>query len=115
MQRELTTIDKITHSIIINQIALNNNESIKHTPFYKKDLKNRLNMLLTELYKHETEYDKFFEKESESTGHVYDAYENYIKTVSSVPIWECENISLIIEAYKKDPKSIEGICKKILR
>ena len=52
---------KITHSIIANQLALNHNESLKHTPIYK------------------------------------------------------QNIITIINAYKKDAKSIEGICKKILK
>lgn len=115
MKRELSTIDKITHSILANQIALNNNESIKHTAYYKGWLKIPLNNVLSKLYKCEPEYDDFFNKESESVSHCYDAYDNYIKTVASVPIWDCKNIIDIIEAYKKDPKSIEGITKKILR
>lgn len=113
--REVTTIDKITHSILANQIALNNNEAIKHTAFYKKPLKTPLNNVLIRLYECEHEYDEFFSKESESVSHCYDVYDNYIKSVASVPIWECRNITDIIEAYKKDPKSIEGIVKKILR
>jgi vacuolar-type H+-ATPase subunit D/Vma8 len=110
----MNTTDKITHSIVINQIALNNNEAIKHTNFYKKSLKQKLNLLMPELIKCENEYDEFFNKLEDSTSHVYDVYENYTKAVASVPIWDAENITLIIEAYKKDQKSIEGICKKIL-
>lgn len=72
-------------------------------------------MLLTELYKCEPEYDEFFNKVEESTSHVYDVYESFIKSVASVPIWEARNIETIINAYKKNPQAIEGICKKILR
>ena len=111
----MTTIDKITHSIVVNQIALNNNEAIKHTPYYKKELKQKLNLLMPELIKCEPEYDAFFDKVEDSTAHVYNVYETYIKTVASVPIWDAENITKIIEAYKKDAKSIEGICNKILK
>ena len=111
----MTKVDKVTHSIIVNQIALNNNEAVKHTRFYKQGLKNKLNLLLSELVKHEPEYDKFFNSEEESTSKVYEAYDNYIKAVASVPIWDCENMTRLIEAFKKDPKSIEGIVNKILR
>ena len=51
---------KITHSIIANQLALNHNESLKHTPIYKQALKNKLNNLLSELVKYEKDYDEFF-------------------------------------------------------
>jgi hypothetical protein len=111
----MKTTDKITHAIIINQIALNHNEAIKHTPYYKKQLKQKLNLLMPELIKAESDYDEFFDKIDDSTTHVYNVYEKYTKAISSVPIWDAENITLIIEAYKKDPKSIEGIVKKILK
>jgi hypothetical protein len=111
----MTTTDKVNHAIIINQIALNNNEAIKHTQYYKRSLKAKLNTLLQELYSCEKDYDAFFNSEENSTCDVYDVYERYTKAISSIPIYECENIILIIEAYKKDPKSIEGICKKILK
>ena len=108
-------IHKITHAIIINQIALNHNEAIKHTPYYKKELKQELNLLIPELLKAEKDYDEFFDKIEDSTSEVYQVYDEFIKAVASVPIFDCQNVKLIIDAYKKDPKSIEGICKKILR
>lgn len=111
----MDTTNTITHSIIINQIALNHNESLRYTPYFKKDFKRKLNLFLPELIKCEPEYDAFFNAVEDSTSCVYDVYDNYIKEVASVPIWDCENISMIIRAYKKDPRSIEGICKKILK
>ena len=111
----MTQTDKITHAIVVNEIAKNANHEIKFTPYYKGILKNRLNQLLPELYKCEPDYDAFFNSVEESTSVVYDVYNTYLKAVSSVPIWECENITKIINAYNKDPKSIEGIVNKILK
>ena len=111
----MTQTDKITHAIVVNEIAKNANHEIKFTPYYKGILKNRLNQLLPELYKCDPDYDTFFNKVEESTSVVYDVYDTYLKAVSSVPIWECENIAKIIKAYNKDPKSIEGIVNKILK
>jgi len=111
----MSITDKITHSIIVNQITLNNNEAIKHTNYYKRGLKNKLNLLLSELVTHEPEYDAFFEKEEEGCSKVYEVYDEYIKAVASVPIWYSQDVTRLIEAFKKDPKSIEGIVNKILR
>ena len=76
-------------------------------------MKNRLNQLLPELYKAQKDYDAFFNSVEESAEVVYQVYEDYTKAISSMPIWDCENITKIIEAYKKDPKSVYGIAKKI--
>lgn len=110
---KLDPIHKITHAIIANQLALNHNEAIKHTQFYRHELKKRINHLLPELYKAEKDFDEFFDTLEDSTVEVYNAYDEFIRTIASVPIWECRNISAIIKAYQKDPASIEGICKKI--
>lgn len=106
---------KITRTIIASQITLNYLEEVKHTTLYRQALKNKINLLLPELIKNEPHFDEFFSKVEDSTVQTYEAYDNYIKAIASVPIWECRNISMIIEAYKADPKSIEGICKKILK
>lgn len=112
----MTLADKITTSVMSCQIALNQLEAIKHTPYYKQSLKNKINAVLPELIKAETEhYDKFFEKESESTDAVYQVFENFAKRISQVPIYDMENIVTMIEAYNKDAKSMNGITNKILR
>ena len=111
----MTQVDKITLAIVVNEIAKNANHEIKFTKFYKGILKNRLNQLLPELYKCEPDYDEFFNKVEETTSLVYDVYDAYLKAIASIPIWECQNITAIIEAYKKDPKSIEGFVNKFLK
>ena len=109
-------VDKITTSVMSTQIALVQLEEIKHTGYYNKELKQKLNLVLPLLIKAEQEhYDKFFEKESDSTDHVYQVFENFIKRISKVPIYDMENICYMIDAYDKDSKSMNGITNKILR
>jgi len=109
-------VDKITTSVMSCQIALNQLEAIKHTPYYKGLLKNKLNNVLPELIKAEQEhYDSFFEKHSDSTDHVYKVFELFIQRISKVPIYDMENICYMIDAYDKDKKSMNGITNKVLR
>lgn len=113
MSQQLDQIHRITHAIIANQIALNYNEAIKHTPFYKQKLKMKMNQLLPELIRAEADYDEFWAALLKETQEVTEAFDEFVKTISSVPIWDCRNVSAIIKAYQKDPASIEGIVKKI--
>lgn len=111
----METTHKIAHAIIVNEIAKNINHELKFTKQYKGLLKNRLNLLLLELRKCEPEYDLFFNTIEETTVEVYNEYDLFIKAVASVPIWDSRNVRLIIEAYNKDPKALEGIVNKILK
>ena len=109
-------VDKITTSVMSCQIALNQLENIKHTSYYNGLLKNKLNGIIPELIKKEYEhYDKFFEAESEATDVVYKVFEDFIKKISTIPIYNMESLSIVIDAFNKDKNSIEGICKKVLR
>lgn len=109
-------VNKITTSVMSCQIALNQLEEIKHTGYYKQSLKNKINSVLPELIKAEQQhYDKFFESLSDSTGQVYQVFENFIKRISKIPIYDMENICYMIDAYDKDAKSMNGITNKILK
>lgn len=108
-------VHKITSSIIANQIALNKNEAIRHTQFYKREIKKRINLLLPELISAEKDFDAFFNNVEDSTVQVYEVYDKFIEAVASIPIWECGNLTAVIEAFKKDPKSMQGIVNKINR
>lgn len=112
----MTETDKITTSVIATQITLNLLHDIKHTSYYQKGLKNKLNLVYPELIKAEKEhYDKFFDVEDKATDQVYGVFEDFIKKIAGIPIYDMENIAYIIDAYHKDPKSINGICNKILK
>ena len=109
-------VDKITTSVMSVQLTLNLLESIKHTPYFQKELKRSLNLCLPHLINSEKQYyDNFFEVKEESTTQVYQVYEDFVRLIAGVAIYDMQNISSIIEAYRKDPKSIEGITNKILR
>jgi hypothetical protein len=56
-----------------------------------------------------------FSEKEEASQVIYDVYDNFIKTVSNVPIWEMQNVTQILEAYEKNPKSIEGVVRKVLK
>jgi hypothetical protein len=108
--------DKITHIIINCQMLNNRLFDAFSNRFFKQNLKAKCNTFLQELIKIEKNYyDKFFDAKEQSTIDVYNVYENFINQVSNIPIWEMENITSILKAYEKDPKSIEGITNKILR
>jgi len=100
--------------ILILQIANNNLENAKG--LFKHAVKNKVSSLIKDLIILETTYfDKIFNSDSEATEVLYDVYNNYIEVVAGVEIEHMDNIRLIIEAYKKDQYSIEGIVKKILK
>lgn len=107
---------EITHISVNSQVLnfrLNNGLS---KGLFSQSLKQLVKNLCAQLIKIESKYfDKFLTESEESTFVVYETYDNFMKTVANVPIWEMQNITQIIEAYQKDPKSIEGITKKILR
>lgn len=109
-------VDKITTSVMSCQITLNQLEAIKHTGYYNKELKQKINLVLPLLIKaEEKHYDKFFESLSDSTDHVYKVFETFIKRISQIPIYDMENICYMIDAYDKDSKSMNGITNKILK
>ena len=116
----MTPVDKVTHIAINCEVLINriNDEKFDgyFNPKIKQSLRQKCKEFLQELYKVEREYyDVFFNKSEDSTVVVYDIYDTFMKTVASVPIYHMANITSIIEAYQKDPKSIEGIVKKINR
>lgn len=116
MTSEEKLLHKITHSIIASQIALTKLEDLKHTRFYKKELKMRLNMAIKELMKAESEdYDSFWNALLKETQEVTKIYETYINAISSIPIWDASEMTAVIEAFLLDRKSISGIAKKVLK
>lgn len=114
MTKEEKTLTAITSSIIANQIAYDLNHEIRFTGYYKHNLKNALNRLLPLLKKAEQqEFDKFFDTQEKATNELYQAQTEMIAEISQLGIIHFQNITEIIRAYKKSPKSIQGIINKI--
>jgi hypothetical protein len=45
----------------------------------------------------------------------YNVTDEFVQKISGVDLDDMQNVMMIIDAYRKDPRSIEGIIKKILR
>lgn len=110
---------KLTHIKLIAQILLNYLSDYKFEnqkeSFFTGSFKNFVNTFLLKLIELERKhFDKAISKEEVAVSVCYDIMDDYIKIVSSVPVWDMKNIETIIHAYNKDKKSIEGICRKIL-
>lgn len=112
----MTTQDKITHIVINSELLLNRLQDSVAEKMFKQALKNKAKKFIEELKTVERDwYDKFFDQKEDSTCDVYDVYSDFINEIATVPIYDMENIIHIIKAYRKDPKSIEGIVNKINR
>lgn len=111
---------KLIHIKILAQVLLNYLSDFKAESktktFFTGAFKNFVNNFILKLSEVESKhFEKAINKEEEATSAIYDVTDEFYKTISSVPIWEMANIVTIINAYNKDQKSIEGICKKVLR
>jgi hypothetical protein len=112
---ESKSIRIIVKAAITNQLALFYNEEIKHTPYYRRELKRSLNLLLPHLIKIEkTVYEGFATHVGEQADIVHDTQYYMTEELSTLEPPEFFDMIQIIKAYKKNPKSIKGIAKKIL-
>lgn len=107
-------ISKIVKSIIANQVALDFNEAIKHTKYYKHKLKKVLGPTITELIKiEEQEFDDFLDSVESSTIILHRVYTAFIEEAATLKLDEYGELVKIIQAFKKNPNSVMGIAKKI--
>ena len=104
---------KITKSIILNQLALNANVDIKNTPLYKHNIKRLLNPLINELIKLEKkEYDLI--DSEDITENVSSNILSFVDIIMKNDLCDSVILMNIISAYYKNPKAITGIVNKIL-
>ena len=116
----IPTQSRLVHIKLLAQVQLNYisdfKADFKDRNFFTGAFKSFLNNFIIKLSEiEEKHFDHAMNKEEEATEVCYDVLDSYLKTISSVPIWEMANIVTIIEAYNVDPKSIEGLCRKILK
>lgn len=78
-----------------------------------KNVKNSLTNTLNNLKQINTKFKEFETKKNEQTFDVLAFYQEMIHELSKIEFYECCNITNILKAYRKDPKSINGIVKKI--
>ena len=106
--------DKIVHAIMASAVCTHFLEEARHLPLFEKSLKNKVNLALKELLKASQYFEQLEEAKEDSAIDVHDTFWDFIKEISKVEIYNMDNMRLIIEAYRKDPKRLESIVKKIL-
>jgi len=115
MTKEKLT-QKVTNAILFSCLASYNIEELKHTKLYVKGVKLHSNKLLKALAPMEGLMDRFFENDEENVTHnVTKLIEDTALSLNAIPIHEFNHVHNILNAYIKDPESIKGITKKILR
>ena len=108
-------LDALTGSVILNQLALNFNEELKYTKFYKQNLKRTLNLTIKELVKaEEKEFDLVFDAEEKQTSYISENVMHIIMEITRNGFADMVVLGNMMIAHKKDPKAIEGIVKKVL-
>ena len=107
---------KIVHMVMCAQVLSNYISDNKGDKTLQGSFLNYVNNFSKKLIKLEKEYfDLYFKHEEDNTKKIYEQFDKYLKEVSTIPVWEMNDIIQIIEAYKEDRKSIIGISKKILK
>lgn len=106
---------KIIRAVIANFVALHFNEEIKHTDYYKGNLKKFLRPAIIQLQKSERkDFDLLDNAESELLDFISSNQIEFIKHIVDKPFTEMAILQNMIVAYRKDPKRIEGIVNKVL-
>ena len=99
---------KVLHTAIAAQVLQNYIVDMKSQNWFTGVFKNFVNNFLEQFRKLETKFfDIYFEYKEEDTIALYETYDEYLKTVSKVPLWEMKNIKDLIDAYLIDPASMK--------
>mgnify|MGYP000719090887 CR=1 FL=1 len=107
-------ITKIVQSILANQVALNFNEELRHTSYYKHKLKQNINVLNIQLLKAEKQdYNHFIDVVEENSDFLYNLQFDVINELTSLGLSSFGEVLLMLKAYKKNKKSMNGIAHKI--
>jgi hypothetical protein len=107
---------QLTNIIITSQILLNRLSDYKADYPLKQTLKQNANRLLENLQRIEREYyDELDTVASEQMDVCYNVTDTFVQKIAGVDLADMENVMMIIDAYRKDPKEIEIITKKIMK
>lgn len=108
--------EKIIHSIISSSIAAYWLREINHESIVRRQREqNLIKKTVETLLPYEQEMERIDKEVPEALEGCYDNYFNYIKQASKVPINLSEQAEIVLKAFLKDPRSLIGIAKKVLR
>jgi len=114
-EREKKLLDALSATIVIGELHAFYNEELRHTKFYRHDLKSTQKKMTKILQNHErNEFDKIYDLEPERMHSMSNRVLDMIDSIGKgIFCNTMENAQLII-ANHIDPKSIGGIVKKVL-
>lgn len=105
----------LAKSIIANQYAINLNDQLKHTKFYKANVKLHGKPYNQALIKAEkTEFQKVDATDTKAVDAVFEQMDLVFNSIARCPFIDYVELILCIEALAKDNKSMVGIAKKVL-
>lgn len=99
---------------LVLQIALNKLDELGRTAYPKNDLTQLIEPLVKELIKEEVFYDSIFTNYEANIVKQYDTYDKFIKVMSTVNVWEMENLMALKLANDKDPNTLLPVVNGIL-
>jgi hypothetical protein len=106
----------LAKSIISSQFALHNNEILKHTSYFKADVKKYGKPFILALIRAELkEFDKVDAVDSKRVSEIFESMDQLLQTLSRAIFADWHELDLIIKAYAKSPESMSGLAKKIMK
>jgi len=107
---------KVLHTAIAAQLLQNYIIDMRADNWFTGVFKNFVNNFLKQ-FKHLEHkfFDLYFEHKEEETVQIYDIYENYLKTIAKVPIWEMKNAEKVINAYLINQSTMLEEAEKITK
>ena len=106
----------LAKSIIANQYALNQNDILKGTQYYKGNIKKSGNELTTALINAEAkEFHKVMKVDASKVVETYKDLDKALNTLARAVFVDFNEVDIILKALAKDRSSILGIAKKIMR
>ena len=108
-------LENLTGAVILNQLALNYNESLIYTKFYKHRLKASLNLAIKELMRAEkNEFDKVWEVDPDYTDQVSNNVIMIMQEISKGGFTDMIMLGNIICAFQKDRKKLSQVIDEVL-
>jgi hypothetical protein len=106
----------LAKSIIANQYALNQNDILKGTQYYKANIKKSGNELKTALINAEAkEFYKVMKVDATKVVETYRSIDKALNTLARAVFVDYSEVDMVLKALAKDRDSILGIAKKIMR
>jgi hypothetical protein len=107
---------RMVHLVIIAQIMsyyITEGMALKflHGPFLNYVVNFRKKLIALE----KTHFEKCITDEEKYTVDLYDSMDRFLKVIAQVPIYEMDDIVVLIEANRIDEKSMQGIAKKVIK